>query len=139
MLVVNWPANMFVKANNLYSLTSGVMGLPTMLQVKDISVSLPQKRNDLDGDSDQAVDRLIAIIKLTMGMDEIINEGYEATFSFHHAKKKHSNRREYPGPLKSVRVHMSGPCSKWNPSERRLRLVSPRPWHRRSEPMPTYR
>ncbi|SCV27565.1 uncharacterized protein FFB14_01613 [Fusarium fujikuroi] len=56
-------------------LTSGVMGLPTMLQVKDISVSLPQKRKDLDGDSDQAVDRLIAIIKLTMGMDEIINEG----------------------------------------------------------------
>ncbi|KAF5240314.1 hypothetical protein FANTH_9574 [Fusarium anthophilum] len=56
-------------------LTSGVMGLPTMLQVKDISVSLPQKRQDLDGDNCQAVDRLIAITKLTMGMDEIINEG----------------------------------------------------------------
>ncbi|KAG5760066.1 hypothetical protein H9Q72_011819 [Fusarium xylarioides] len=53
-------------------LTSGIMGLPTMLQVKDISVSLPQKRQDLDGDNCQAVDRLIAITKLTMGMDEII-------------------------------------------------------------------
>ncbi|KAF5615114.1 C6 transcription factor [Fusarium sp. NRRL 52700] len=55
--------------------TSGVMGLPTMLQVKDISVSLPQKRQDLDGDNCEAVDRLISITKLTMGMDEIINEG----------------------------------------------------------------
>ncbi|KAG9499375.1 hypothetical protein J7337_010195 [Fusarium musae] len=55
-------------------LISGIMGLPTMLQVKDISVSLPQKRQDLDGDDCQAVDRLIAVTKLTMGMDEIVNE-----------------------------------------------------------------
>ncbi|KAF5573949.1 C6 transcription factor [Fusarium pseudoanthophilum] len=55
-------------------LISGIMGLPTMLQVKDISVSLPQKRQDLDGDDCQAVDRLIAITKLTMGMDEIVTE-----------------------------------------------------------------
>ncbi|KAF5546159.1 linoleate diol synthase [Fusarium phyllophilum] len=55
-------------------LISGIMSLPTMLQVKDISVSLPQKRQDLDGDDCQAADRLIAITKLTMGTDEIINE-----------------------------------------------------------------
>ncbi|EWG53343.1 hypothetical protein FVEG_17094 [Fusarium verticillioides 7600] len=55
-------------------LISGIMGLPTMLQVKDISVSLPQKRQDLDGDDCQAVDRLIAVTRLTMGMDEIVNE-----------------------------------------------------------------
>ncbi|KAJ6162170.1 C6 transcription factor [Penicillium canescens] len=55
--------------------TSVIIGLPTMLQLKDITVSLPQKRQDLDKDGSQRVDRLVAFTKLTMVMDEIINAG----------------------------------------------------------------
>jgi hypothetical protein len=49
-----------------------------MLQLKDITVSLPQKRQDLDKDGSQQVDRLVAFTKLTMVMDEIVNAGYVA-------------------------------------------------------------
>ncbi|KAM0554906.1 hypothetical protein ACHAPJ_006642 [Fusarium lateritium] len=55
--------------------TSVIMGLPAMLQVKDITAPLPQRRQDLDPDGSQRVDRLIVFTKLTMGMDEIINAG----------------------------------------------------------------
>ncbi|CAG8022344.1 unnamed protein product [Penicillium nalgiovense] len=55
--------------------TSVIMGLPTMLQLKDITVSLPQKRQDLDQTGSQRADRLVAFITLTMVMDEIINAG----------------------------------------------------------------
>ncbi|KAH8689919.1 C6 transcription factor [Talaromyces proteolyticus] len=55
--------------------TSVIMGLPTMLQLKDITVPLPQRRQDLDKDGFQRVDRLVAFTTLTMIMDEIINAG----------------------------------------------------------------
>lgn len=44
-----------------------------MLQLKDITVSFPQKRHDLDADSSQRVDRLVAFTKLTIVMDELVN------------------------------------------------------------------
>lgn len=71
----------FLEINSVSSQTSVIMGLPTMLQLKDITVSLPQKRQDLDKDGPQRVDRLVAFTKLTMVMDEIINAGYVAETS----------------------------------------------------------
>jgi hypothetical protein len=52
------------------------MGLPTMLQLTDITVSLPQKRQDLDQPGSQRADRLVTFTTLTMVMDEIINAGF---------------------------------------------------------------
>lgn len=65
-----------LETNSISSQTSIIMGLPTMLQLKDITVSLPQKRQDLDQTGSQRADRLVAFITLTMVMDEIINAGY---------------------------------------------------------------
>ncbi|CAI7631108.1 unnamed protein product [Penicillium pancosmium] len=55
--------------------TSVIMGLPTMLQRKDITVSLPQRRHELDEDGSHRVDRLVAFTKLTIIMDKIISAG----------------------------------------------------------------
>ncbi|KAJ9643659.1 hypothetical protein H2204_001804 [Knufia peltigerae] len=51
--------------------SSVVMGFPTMLQMKDITAPLPQKRPDLDKLRPQKVDRLIAFTKLTLVLNKV--------------------------------------------------------------------
>lgn len=62
--------------NPAFSQTSYIMGLPTILRLDDITVSLPQKRQDLDKDGLHRVDRLVAYTKLTIVLDEITAAGY---------------------------------------------------------------
>ncbi|KAK4942998.1 hypothetical protein LTR10_017383 [Elasticomyces elasticus] len=48
-----------------------VMGLPAMLQVKDISAPLPQRQRELDELQPLKIDRLTAFTKLTLVMDKV--------------------------------------------------------------------
>ncbi|OQV01250.1 Fungal specific transcription factor domain-containing protein [Cladophialophora immunda] len=50
---------------------SVTMGLPTMLQTRDITVPLPKRRPDLDELHPQKVDRLIAFTKLTLVLNKV--------------------------------------------------------------------
>jgi hypothetical protein len=56
------------------------MGLPKMLQLRDITTPLPQRLSDLDEDDFHRVDRLIAFTKLTMVMDEVSSSMYVPPF-----------------------------------------------------------
>ena len=47
-----------------------------MLQMRDITVPLPQRRPDLDKFHPQKVDRLIAFTKLTLVMNKVTEARY---------------------------------------------------------------
>lgn len=49
------------------------MGRSTMLQLRDVTVPLPQRREDLDEFDSRKVDRLIAFTKLTLVMNKVID------------------------------------------------------------------
>lgn len=66
--------------SKLASHTAMTMGLPTMLQVKDITSSLPRRRSDLDVDESHSVDRLVAFIELTLVMDKVLASRYSLHF-----------------------------------------------------------
>lgn len=49
-----------------------MMAQPTMLQTKEITVPLPQRRVDLDEDNPHKIDRLVAFTKLTLIKDQVL-------------------------------------------------------------------
>ena len=56
-----------------------MLGLPVMLQTKDINIPLPSWRRDLDEMNANKLDRLIAFTRLTLVMDRLSEAGCVST------------------------------------------------------------